>query len=90
MPMVNPLEGPTKKGLNTPRVRHCAYITNNARNIIKKKILKCLTEDFKRNQALYDKKEGYACCNGIDLEMIMDKVVKGIEMAKHEINDAAS
>lgn len=90
MSMVNPLERPMKKGLNTPRVRHCAYITNKARNILKKKILKCLTEDFKRNQALYDKKEGYACWNGIDLEMIMDKVVKGIEMAKHEINDAVS
>ena len=88
--MIKTNELPNQKGLDAHLVRHCAYITNNARNIIKKKILKCLTEDFKRNQALYDKNEGYARWNGIDLEMIMDKVVKGIEMAKHEINDEAS
>ena len=31
---------------------------NKERNFIKKKILKCLTEDFKANVAIFDKKEG--------------------------------
>ena len=34
-------------------------MTNKERNLIKKKILKCLTEDFKGNQAIFDKKEGW-------------------------------
>ena len=59
---------------------------NAQRNLIKKKILKCLTEDFKNNQAIFDKKEGWQCFNGTDLDMVMDKVVKGLEMAKHDIN----
>ena len=33
-------------------------MTNKERNIIKKKILKCLTEDFKDNQAIFDKQVG--------------------------------
>jgi NADH pyrophosphatase NudC (nudix superfamily) len=61
-------------------------MTNKERNLIKKKILKCLTEDFKNNQALFDKKEGQQVFNGTDLNMVMDKVVKGLEMAKHELN----
>ncbi len=59
---------------------------NSERNIIKNKILKCLTEDFKNNQAIFDKKEGRQIFNGTDLEMVMDKVVKGLEFAKSEIN----
>lgn len=61
-------------------------MTNKERNLIKKKILKCLTEDFKNNQAIFDKKEGWQVFNGTDLDMVMDKVVKGLEMAKHELN----
>ena len=53
-------------------------MTNRERNLIKKKILKCLTEDFKNNQAIFDKKEGWQVFNGTDLDMVMDKVVKGI------------
>ena len=53
--------------------------------IAKKKILKCLVEDFeygnKKNQAIFDKKEGWACFNGTDLEMVMDKVVLGLYFA---------
>lgn len=64
----------------------CLALENKQRNIIKKKILKCLTEDFKGNQAIFDKKEGFAVFNGTDLEMVMDKVVKGLEFAKAEIN----
>ncbi len=61
-------------------------MTNKERNIIKKCILKCLTEDFKNNQAIFNKAEGFACYNDTDLDMVMDKVVKGLEMAKYEIN----
>lgn len=55
------------------------------RNFIKKKILKCLTEDFDGNQAIFDKKEGWACFNGTDLHMVMDKVAKGLTMAMHDL-----
>jgi hypothetical protein len=60
-------------------------MTNKERNLIKNKILKCLTEDFKNNQAIFDKKAGWQVFNVTDLDMVMDKVVKGLEMAKHEL-----
>jgi hypothetical protein len=60
-------------------------MTNKERNLIKKKILKCLTEDFKNNQAIFDKKAGWQVFQDTDLDMVMDKVVKGLEMAKHEL-----
>ena len=41
-------------------------MTNKERNLIKKKIHKCLTEDFKGNQALFDKTEGFAKFNDTD------------------------
>jgi len=59
-------------------------MTNKERNLIKAKIIKCLTEDFKNNQAIFDP-TGYQIYNNTDLEMVMDKVVKGLEMAKYEI-----
>jgi hypothetical protein len=62
-------------------------MTNKERNIIKNNILKCLTEDFKRNQAIFNKQGGWAVFNGTDLNMVMDKVVKGLEMAKYDINE---
>jgi len=62
-------------------------MTNKERNIIKKQILKCLTEDFKYNQAIFNKQEGWAVFNNTNLEMVMNKVVKGIERAKYEINN---
>ena len=65
-------------------------MTNKERNLIKKKILKCLTEDFKGNQAIFDKKGGWQVFNGTDLDMVMDAVIKGLEMAKHEINEVQS
>ena len=61
-------------------------MTNKERNIIKKCILKCLTEDFKNNQSIFNKTEGFACFTNTDLYMVMDKVTKGLEMAKYEIN----
>ncbi len=62
-------------------------MTNKERNLIKKKIHKCLTEDFKGNQAIFGKKEGWAIFRETDLYMVMGAVVKGLEMAKHEINE---
>ena len=58
----------------------------------KRNILRCLTEDFeygtrkdgaplkrkKRNQAIFDKDQGFACFNGTDLEMVMDAVMLGL------------
>ena len=61
-------------------------MNNKDRNLIKKKIVKCLTEDFKNNQALFDKEGGWQVFTNTDLDMVMDKVVKGLEMAKHELN----
>jgi hypothetical protein len=61
-------------------------MNNKERNLIKKKILKCLTEDFKGNQHIFDKQSGYQVYNGTDLDMVMSSVVKGLEMAKHELN----
>jgi hypothetical protein len=65
-------------------------MTNKERNLIKKKILKCLTEDFKGNQAIFDKQGGWQVFNGTDLDMVMSSVVKGLEMAKHELNEVGS
>lgn len=59
---------------------------NKERNLIKKKILKCLTEDFEDNQAIFDKKEGSAIFSGTDLGMVMEKVVFGLELAKQDLN----
>jgi hypothetical protein len=61
-------------------------MTNKERNLIKNKIVKCLTEDFKNNQAIFDEKEGWQVFTNTDLSMVMDKVVKGLEMAKYELN----
>ena len=61
-------------------------MTNKERNLIKKKIHMCLTEDFKGNQAIFDKKAGWQVFNCTDLFMVMDAVCKGLEMAKYEIN----
>jgi hypothetical protein len=60
-------------------------MTNKELLICKKKILKCLTEDFKNNQAIFDKKEGFQCFNNTDLYMVMECVVKGLKFAQQEI-----
>lgn len=64
--------------------------------LAKKKILKCLTEDFeyglnkrtgkpfkrkRKNQSIFDKKEGWQVFNGTDLQMVMDAVVLGLYFA---------
>jgi len=75
-------------------------MTKKEAQLIKKKILKCLTEDFtygktkkglplkrpKVNQAIFDYKEGWQCFNGTDLKMVMESVVLGIYFAMDEIN----
>jgi hypothetical protein len=60
-------------------------MTNTELLICKSKILKCLTEDFKRNQAIFDQ-QGWQVFNGTDLDMVMDKVVKGLKFAQSDIN----
>lgn len=53
--------------------------------LAKEKILKCLTEDFKygrkKNQAIFDGKDGYAIFSETDLQMVMDKIVLGLYFA---------
>ena len=60
---------------------------SNIRMQIKDSIMHYLCDDWnnhkrgkehKENQALFDRKYGYAIWNNTDLEMIMEKVVKGI------------
>ena len=57
--------------------------------IAKKTIHKCLTQDFKhgrrKNQRIFDPVEGYACYNGTDLEMVMDKVVLGLYLTLNQL-----
>ena len=69
------------------------WIINKADiKLVKKKILKCLTENFecgtgeplkckKQNQAIFDKEKGFAIWSQTDLEMVMDKVVLGLYFA---------
>jgi hypothetical protein len=61
-------------------------ITNKQILILKESILKYLTEDFKGNQAIFDKKEGWQVFHGTDLEMVMDKVINGLKKGQIEIN----
>jgi hypothetical protein len=61
-------------------------MTNKELQVCKAKILKCLTEDFERNQAIFNKQEGWARFNGTNLEMVMEKVVKGLKFAQVELN----
>lgn len=55
---------------------------------VKQSILKCLTEDFNigsyHNQAIFDKSEGFARCEAIDLKAITDKVMLGLYVALHD------
>lgn len=63
------------------------------RLLIKDNILHFLCDDWnnhkrgkahKENQALFDREDGFAIWNTIDLEMVMEKVVKGIWSADLE------
>lgn len=69
---------------------------SNIRMQIKDSIMHYLCDDWnnhkrgkshKENQALFDRKDGYAIWNNTDLEMIMEKVVKGIyavDLSEHD------
>lgn len=57
-------------------------MNNKELQIIKKEILHYLADDFKHNQAIFDRKEGYQVFSGTDLDMVMDKVVAGLYSAK--------
>ena len=57
-------------------------MTSKELKIIKKEILKYLTEDFKDNVAIFDKEEKWQVFNGTDLTMVMEKVVNGLYSAK--------
>ena len=58
---------------------------NKELQIIKKEILHYLVDDFKGNQAIFDKKEGWQIFNNTDLNMVMEKVVKGLYSAKKKL-----
>ena len=60
-------------------------MTTKELQIIKKEILHYLTDDFKGNQAIFNKKEGWQVFNGTDLSMVMDKVVAGLYSAKKKL-----
>ena len=62
-------------------------ITNREIQVIKKEILKYLTVDFKKNQAIFNKEKGYQIFNDTDLEMVMDKVIGGLYSAKRILNN---
>lgn len=54
---------------------------------MKKEILKYLCEDFKNNQAIFNKQYGWQVFNDTDLEMVMDKVVGGLYSGMRIINE---
>lgn len=62
-------------------------ITNKEIQTIKKEILHYLTDDFRGNQAIFNKQKGWQVFNETDLEMVMDKVISGLYSAKKKINE---
>jgi hypothetical protein len=60
---------------------------NEEIQICKRKILKCLTETFEGNQAIFDHKRGYQIFAGTDLIMVMNAVTNGLKLAQSEINN---
>lgn len=61
-------------------------MTNKEVQIIKNEILHYMCDDWKQNQAIFDRKEGYQVFNETDLTMIMDKVICGLKSAQDIIN----
>ena len=57
-------------------------MNNKLRQEIKESILHYLADDFKGNQALFDRSEGFQNFYGTDLSMVMDRVVNGIWAVK--------
>ena len=50
-------------------------ITKRQRNLLKKQIVKALTDDA---TGIFDKTKGHACYNGTNLEMVMQCVFNGL------------
>ena len=65
-------------------------ITKKQIRVLKKEILRYLCEDFNKNKAIFNKKQGYAIYIGTDLEMVMDKVVGGLYSGADKINKEVS
>jgi hypothetical protein len=61
-------------------------MTNKEVLICKEQILKCLTKDFKKNQAIFDAKNGGQVFSCTGLYMVMDKVIKGLKFAQSKIS----
>lgn len=61
-------------------------MTKDQLNLIRNKIIKCLTEDFEDNEAIFDKKYKWQIYHETDLDMIIEKIDKGLELYKNELN----
>ena len=61
-------------------------MTKKELQILKKEILKYLCDDFKGNQAIFNKTYGWQIFNDTDLSMVMDKVVAGLYSGMKKIN----
>lgn len=69
-------------------------MTNGDVQTIKEEILHYLCDDWnnhkrgkahRENQAIFDRKEGYQVFCNVDLEMVMDKVVKALYCCKDKV-----
>lgn len=76
--------GSVRKGIAKPHVSR--RLSNKEVLLIKEKILHCLADDFKGNQAIFNRQKGWQVFTGTDLEMVMDKVIKGLKFAQCELN----
>lgn len=61
-------------------------MTNKDIQIIKNEILHYLCDDFERNQALFNRRNGHEIFRETDLTMVMDKVVGGLKSAQIQLN----
>ena len=62
-------------------------MTKKDLQILKEEILKYLCDDFKGNQAIFNREKGYQIFNDTDLTMVMDKVVSGLYKGMSKINE---
>ena len=79
-----PIDTTSSQTIAKPNVSR--RLSNKDVLLIKEKILHCLADDFKGNQAIFDRKGGWQVFNGTDLSMVMDSVVKGLKFAQGELN----
>ena len=62
-------------------------MTKKDLQILKEEILKYLCDDFKGNQAIFNREKGYQIFNDTDLTMVMEKVVSGLHKGMSKINE---